>query len=106
MVMPRTIFDDFLEQDELGRRSAFQARIPDTFGFGEQETLGSLFQPTFSRYLGALGRQIQGGQTPNLRFTDYLTQNFDQKRELLRFTSSASAGVQAPRAPRPFFDRY
>ena len=96
----------WLDEEELGRRANFQSRIPQSFGFNQQEALGSLFQPTFSRYLGALGRQIQGGQTPNLRFTDYLTQNFDPKRELLRFPSSASAGVQAPRAPRPYFDRY
>lgn len=101
----RTIFDDFLEQDELGRRAAFQSRIPDTLGFTQQEVLSSLFQPTFSRYLGALGRQIQGGQPPNLRFTDYLNQGFNPQRELLRFPS-ASLSPQLTRSPRFVFDRY
>lgn len=104
MQFPRTIFDDFLEQDELGRRAAFQSRIPENFSFGQQEALGSLFQPTFSRYLGALGRQIQNKQTPNLRFTDYLASNFNPQRELLRFPSE-SLRSQTVRTPRFVFGR-
>lgn len=99
----RSIFDDFLEQDELGRRAAFQSRIPQNFGLNQQEALGSLFQPTFSRFLGALGRQIQGGQTPNLRFTDFLNENFNPQRELLRFPGQV--GPQLTRAPRFSFGR-
>ena len=95
----------WLDEEELGRRANYQSRIPQSFGYNQQEALGSLFQPTFSRYLGALGRQIGQGQAPTLSFTNYLNENFNPQRELLRFPSSVSGGAQT-RAPRPFFDRF
>ena len=98
-------FQDFLEGSETGARVNYQSRIPQSFGSQQQDYVGSLFQPTFSRYLGALGRQIGQGQAPTLSFTDYLNENFNPQRELLRAPAGAT-GRQMTRAPRPYFDRF
>ena len=97
-------FQDFLEGSEQGARINYQGRIPQSFGSQQQDYVGSLFQPTFSRYLGALGRQIGQGQAPTLSFTDYLNENFNPQRELLR-APAGSAGPQMTRQVRPYFDR-
>ena len=67
-------WSDFLEGSEQGAQINFAGRVPQASGFRSQDYLQSLFQPTFSRYMGALGRQIQGGQAPTLKFTDFLPQ--------------------------------
>jgi len=97
-----TPFQDFLEGSETGARVNFQGRIPQSFGFGQQDFLSGLFQPTFNRYMGSLGRQISGGQAPTLSFTQFLNENFNPQRELLRAPSSFT-GAPQPRAPRFFF---
>jgi hypothetical protein len=94
---------DFLEGSETGARVNFQSRIGRGFGSGEQDFLGSLFQPTFSRYLGALGRQINAGQAPTLSFTDYLNENFNPQREIVRAPSVI--GPQLARPARFIFGR-
>lgn len=92
-----TPFQDFLEGSQTGAQVNFQGRIPQSFGFGQQDFLSGLFQPTFNRYMGALGRQIQGGQAPTLSFTQYLNENFNPQRELLR----APSGSLQPRLTSP-----
>ena len=76
-------FFDAFEMDDIGRRANFQGRFAG-FGQGQQNRLGNLFEPTFNRYLGALGQQILGGNNPTATFTDYLSQNFNPQRELAR----------------------
>ena len=96
---------DFLEGSESGAQINFSGRVPQASGFRSQDYLQSLFQPTFSRYMGALGRQIQGGQAPTLSFNDYLNENFNPGRELAN-SPSGVMGPQLTRAPRLMFDRY
>lgn len=79
-------FLDALELDPLGQRTLFEGFSPQGILPGQQQAFSNLFQPTFSRFLGQLGQQAIGGQTPNLRFSDFLSQQFDPRRELLRQT--------------------
>lgn len=64
------LFDDFLETTP---EAAFFAASPD---FGSTPNRQSFFQNQFrnihNQFLGALGKQIQGGEDPTLRFTDFL----------------------------------
>lgn len=79
-----SIWDDFLNTDELGQRTAFYGSIPQGFNNFQQRQAQNLFEPVFNRYLGQLGQQIFGKQTPNRSFKDYLTQDFNFERELMR----------------------
>lgn len=96
---------DFLEGSNEGAQVNFFGRVPQSYGFRSQDYTSSLFQPTFSRYMGALGRQIQGGQAPTLSFNDYLNENFNPQRELLNSPAGVT-GPQLSRAPRFMFDRF
>jgi len=51
---------------------------------GEMNYLQSIFPQMENQYLGALAGQIQGGGTPTMKWTDWLQQNFNPYRELLR----------------------
>lgn len=79
-----------LEEDEQGRQAIFQGMLPGGLNPFQQRALSSLYQPTFTNFLGAMGRQILAGETPTLTFSDYLTQNFNPQRELLRMPSDRS----------------
>ena len=87
----RSPFFDAFEEDPVGRRANFQGRFTG-FGAGQQNQLGTLFEPTFNRFLGMLGQQIMGGDKPNATFTNYLQQNFNPQRELARFSQRDRGG--------------
>ena len=84
-------FFEGFETSDIGRRANFQGRFAG-FGQGQQNQLGTLFEPTFNRYLGMLGQQIMGGGKPDATFTDYLSQNFNPQRELARFSQRDRGG--------------
>ena len=76
---------DILESDPAGQRALFESFIPPGFGQQQQRQLGTLFQPTFNRFLGQIGSQVrEGGGVPDLTFTQFLEQNFDPQRQLLQ----------------------
>ena len=82
---PNNPFLDFLEDTELGRRAAFFGSIPN-FGApsSRSQFFGNLYPQIENRFLGALGRQVQGGQAPDLRFQDFISNNFNPRAELLK----------------------
>ena len=80
-----------LETNPEGRRANFQGRFAG-FGQGQQNQLGTLFEPTFNRYLGMIGQQIMGQGAPSLSYTDFLSQNFNPQRELARFSQRDRGG--------------
>ena len=83
---PGSFFDvGSLEETEFGRRALFESFIPPSFGQVQQQQLGTLFQPTFNRFLGQIGGQIRGGEDPTQSFTQFLEQNFNPQRQALRF---------------------
>lgn len=85
MVFPSDLFD-FLEEEPLGRRVIFQSQIPGGLGFGQQQQLSSLFEPTFNQFLGQIGQELQQGQ-PQTSFRDFLQRRFTPQRELARFSN-------------------
>lgn len=101
-------FLDFLEETETGRRASFFANVGNFnqqqpfsgLGFQGQQFAANLFPQVQNRFLGALGNQINTGQQPNLRFTDFLRNNFDFRREFLRAptfqTGRSTSGLVSP----------
>ena len=57
---------------------------------GQQDFLSGLFNPTFNRFLGQIGSELQqqnqGGEGGITKFGDFLGQQFDPNRELARAT--------------------
>ena len=100
MTMQNNPFLDFLEQDQ-GRRAAFFGAVP---GFGrnpnQERFFTNRFQGFENRFLGALGRQIESGQAPTLKFRNFLSQNFDPFAELQRAspfeTGRGTANLRSP----------
>lgn len=71
---PNDLFLDFLEQNP---RMAFSAIAPTSTGSpASQRFFQNSFQRIHDQFLGNLGQQILGGQTPTGRFSDFL-QGFD-----------------------------
>ena len=62
--------DEFLEQEP---EIAYYSHAPR---FGQAPSQRRFYEDSFSRiynqYLGRLGQQVMGGQTPDLHFKDYL----------------------------------
>ena len=79
MTMPNFFLDLLEEQPQVGYAGFLEGLLGGQGGQGfspnRQRFLQSQFNPTFNRYQGALGQQIMRGQTPDLRFMDFL-QNF------------------------------
>lgn len=91
------IFGDIFEQDDVGRRILFNAALPQNLS-GNQQLFGqSLFQPTFSRFLGQIGQQLQQGQQP-VSFQDFLSNQggFNFQRELTRAPSLRTPNIVQP----------
>jgi hypothetical protein len=83
-----------LEETEFGRRFLFETRIPQNLFGKQRQQLSAQFAPTFNRFLGQIGQQIQGGSQPQ-SFQGFLEQQFDPQRQLLRMPSP-SAGRTTP----------
>ena len=89
-------FFDAFETNNFGQRANFYGRSVGLQPY-QQSGLQNLFEPTFNKYLGALGQQVLGGQSPSMTWTDYLNQNYNPQREFLRQPQSqmsASRSVQ------------
>ena len=80
---------DFLNTDEEGLRMQFFGGLGG-LNAGQQRFGQTLFQPTFNRYLGQLGQMAVSGQAPNLNFSDFLKNDFNLNRELLRQPQTSS----------------
>ena len=65
-------FMDLLEEDP---RLGYYSYLPQfNLTPRQRQYAGNNYQDIFNEYLGALGQQIRQGQTPNLKWTDYLSQ--------------------------------
>ncbi len=69
-------FLDFFETDDLGRRAAFQARLPENQTAGQQRFNPFDFEQIMNSFLRRLGTQINTGQVPNATFTGELASQF------------------------------
>ena len=71
---------EFLEQTPSAayysspQASEFYTRPSGTVDPSKKKFYQESFQDIYSDYLGKLGTQARGGETPDLRFTDYLSQ--------------------------------
>ncbi len=81
-----------LEESDLGIQALFQSFIPQGANQIQQQQLGSLFQPTFNQFLGQIGNQVRQGGAPTLTFSQFLEDNFNPQRALLRTNRRSSAG--------------
>lgn len=93
-------FQDFLETEQ-GRRAAFFGATPGfSQGGNRQQFFTNLFPQFENRFLGALGQQIQGGGAPTLTFQNFLSENFDPRREILKAspfqTGLGTTGLVSP----------
>lgn len=65
-------FTDLLNEDP---RLGYQSYLPQfNLSQNQKKFFQNNYQDIFNEYLGALGQQIRQGQSPNLKFTDYLSQ--------------------------------
>ena len=96
-------FADILEEEP---RTAFFSR---TAPFGtspiRRRFTENLFPQVFNRFLGALGTQIRGGETPTLRFEEFLSdpRSFNLEREFFQQPRARRTGFAPPLAPRTRF---
>lgn len=81
-----------LEETGLGRSVLFESLRPQNLNPFQQRQFSNLFEPTFNNFLGQLGEQVRGGQSPSLLFNDFLKNQFDPQRQLLQF----GTGQRAP----------
>jgi len=98
----------FLEEDPIGRRAALFAQ-PGVSGGGysRQNFFGNLFPQVENRFLGALGQQIQSGQAPNLRFQDFISDNFNPRAELMKSpTYQSGQGTSGLVSPARFLTAF
>lgn len=104
-------FSDFLEEEP---RLPFNAALNRGNFSGQQRNFfQNQFGNIFNRFLGTLGQQIEGGQAPTARFTDFLGGRSQQDpgfslENLFRRTAPSLRGGQpesffAPRARSFFF---
>ena len=79
--MSNNPFSDLLELDPRLAHFARQNQVSQS-AFG-QRAFAQLFPQLQNRFFGALGRQIQAGQAPSLRFEDFLN-GLNLKDEMFR----------------------
>ena len=65
-------------------KQIFPSSVGKGFMRGQMNYLQSIFPQMENRYLGALAGQIQGGGAPTMQWSDWLQQNFNPYKELLR----------------------
>jgi hypothetical protein len=95
-------FLPFFEEDPEGQKALFFGSIPQQQQqtFGQQRFAQNLFEPTFNRFLGTLGRQVLGGGAPTNTFADFLRNSFDFGREFRR-APTAQTGLGTSRFTSP-----
>lgn len=87
---------DTLEGTDLGREVLFQSLLPGNASPTQALQFQSLFQPVFTQFLGELGSRVRNGGEPNLTFDQFLSENFDPQRALLRLPGTRSTGLGSP----------
>ncbi len=85
-----------LEESDLGLQQLFQSFLPTSANPFQRNYFSGLFQPTFQQYLGQLGSQVRQGQDPTLTFTNFLTNQFNPGRALLRMSGAESGRTAGP----------
>jgi len=85
-------FESLFEEDELGRRLIFQSLLPQNLSASDQRTAGNLFIPTFNQFLGQVGRDIRGGQTPTT-FANFVSNDFNLTRGLAQQGNTTTPGL-------------
>jgi len=78
------------EGDPIGDRLIFNSAQPENLSPFQANSFQSLFEPTFNSFLGALGSQIRRGDAPTLSFQNFLQNDFNPNRALLRQNSGGS----------------
>ena len=89
-----SVFDDIFETDPTGQRLLFERRLGGLNPF-QQSQVSNLFEPTFARFLGALGEESLGG-VPDLTFKSFLDTQFNPLREFLRLPQEQTRGTAGP----------
>jgi len=77
------VANPFLDWLEEAPELSFMSSLGNFRGQG-LNYLQNQYQPWMNRYQGALGQQVRGGQDPTIQWSDFLKQNFNPYRELLR----------------------
>ena len=72
----------WLEEAE-GRRGFYQSQLGNR-PFAQQQFFGNLFPQVENRFLGAQANRMAQGFGPDILWTDWLRQNFNPQREMLR----------------------
>lgn len=85
-----------LEATDLGRQTLFNSFLPGNANPFQQQLFGQLFEPTFNQFLGQLGSQIKSGQAPTLTFNNFLNEQFNPQRALLRLPDFGKGGGFGP----------
>ena len=85
-----------LEESELGRQALFSSFLPTQANPSQAQQFQGLFQPTFNQFLGQLGAQVRQGQAPELTFTQFLEEQFDPQRALLRLPNAQGVNAGGP----------
>ena len=99
---PANDLTGLFEEDEEGRRALFYSQLPGGLRPLQQQAAFNLYQPTFARYLGELGKQVRAGSAPTLSFTDFLRGSFNTTRELLRLPGAEDTSAVTGRGARYF----
>ena len=104
-------FRDYLPQEFLEQTpsaayysspaaSEFYTRPSGTTDPSKKKFYQESFQDIYSDYLGKLGTQARGGETPDLRFTDYLSQAdpfTERYAKLSPYERGINTGYYAPK---------
>lgn len=101
MVQQNSFFGGFvdpfvLEETDLGRQSLFQSFLPTQANPSQARQFQGLFQPTFNQFLGQLGAQVRQGTAPDLTFTQFLEEQFNPQRALLRQPNAQGVNAGGP----------
>jgi len=91
---------DFLDP-ESRERILFESAIPQNIIGGQRRSLSNLFAPTFNRFLGQIGPELREGGISPLTFRDFLSNQFDPQRQLLRLPSISPSSA-SPVTPTVF----
>ena len=97
---------EFLEQTPSAayysspQASEFYTRPSGTIDPSKKKFYQESFQDIYTDYLGKLGTQARGGETPDLRFTDYLSQAdpfTERYAKLSPYERGINTGYYAPK---------
>jgi hypothetical protein len=87
---------DTLEGTDLGRQILFQSLLPGNASPTQTPQFQNLFHPVFTQFLGELGSRVRSGGEPNLTFDQFLAENFDPQRALLRLPEARTGALGGP----------